>query len=157
MKIQGAFRYGIFLSAADALYWFENFYTEEVHLQQKQNLFGSLLPPGSAEERRVYRKALAKILGTSVSERLTDSPAGRPSETMRNPGIAGKFKLAEPPVFGKDINLILVLNNLASDHKSIRVDMSASTILYTRRTVAEILKAATSVELGPKQGNFSCP
>lgn len=35
MKIQGAFRYGIFLSAADALYWFENFYTEEVHLQQK--------------------------------------------------------------------------------------------------------------------------
>ncbi|NXR78922.1 TGM3L glutamyltransferase, partial [Pycnonotus jocosus] len=55
-------------------------------------------------------------------------------------------------VFGKDINLILVLNNLSSDRKSVRVDMSASTILYTRRTVAEILKAATSVELGPKQG-----
>uniref|UniRef100_A0A8C0Z9R8 protein-glutamine gamma-glutamyltransferase n=1 Tax=Cyanistes caeruleus TaxID=156563 RepID=A0A8C0Z9R8_CYACU len=109
-------------------------------------------PEGSSEERRVYRKALAKILGTSVTEGRTDSAGGRSSETMRNPGIAGKFKLAEPPVFGKDINLILVLSNLSSDRKSVRVDMSASTILYTRRTVAEILKAATSVELGPKQG-----
>ncbi|CAN8191076.1 unnamed protein product [Coccothraustes coccothraustes] len=109
-------------------------------------------PEGSPEERRVYRKALGKILGISVTEGHTDSPGGRSSETMRNPGIAGKFKLAEPPVFGKDINLVLVLNNLSSDRKSIRVDMSASTILYTRRAVAEILKAATSVELGPKQG-----
>ncbi|NXA07941.1 TGM3 glutamyltransferase, partial [Sapayoa aenigma] len=55
-------------------------------------------------------------------------------------------------VFGKDINLILVLNNLSSDRKTVKVDMSASTILYTRRTVAEILKASTSVELGSKQG-----
>ncbi|RMB95681.1 hypothetical protein DUI87_27793 [Hirundo rustica rustica] len=109
-------------------------------------------PEGSSEERRVYKKALAKILGTSVTEGRTDSPGGGSSETMRNPGIAGKFKLAEPPVFGKDINLILVLNNLSSDRKSVRVDMSASTILYTRRTVTEILKAATSVELGPRQG-----
>lgn len=115
---------------------------------------GSLLPPGSSEERQVYRKALSKILGISVTEGHTDSAGGRSSETMRNPGIAGKFKLAEPPVFGKDINLVLVLNNLSSDRKSIRVDMSASTILYTRRAVAEILKAATAVELGPKQGNF---
>ncbi|NXS10573.1 TGM3L glutamyltransferase, partial [Neodrepanis coruscans] len=55
-------------------------------------------------------------------------------------------------VFGKDINLILILNNLSSDRKTVKVDMSASTILYTRRTVAEILKASTSVELGSKQG-----
>ncbi|NXK65151.1 TGM3 glutamyltransferase, partial [Sylvietta virens] len=55
-------------------------------------------------------------------------------------------------VFGKDINLILVLNNLSSDRKSVKVYMSASTILYTRRAVEEILKAATSVELGPRQG-----
>ncbi|KAM7038148.1 uncharacterized protein M8220_010277 [Acridotheres tristis] len=109
-------------------------------------------PEGSSEERRVYKKALAKILGTSVTEGRTDSPGGRSAETMRNPGIAGKFKLVEPPVFGKDINLVLVLNNLSSDRKRVRVDMSASTILYTRRAVAEILKAATSVELGPKQG-----
>lgn len=120
-------------------------------------LLGSLLPPGSAEERQVYKKALAKILGTSVTEGRTDSPGGRSADSMRNPGIAGKFKLAEPPVFGKDINLVLVLNNLSSERKSVRVDMSASTILYTRRAVAEILKAATSVELGPKQGNFWFP
>lgn len=73
---------------------------------------------------------------------------------MRNPGISGKFKLAEPPVFGKDINLILILNNLSTDHKTVKVDISASSVLYTRRAVAEILKANTSVDLGSKQGNF---
>lgn len=154
MKIWGAFKYCIFLSDAATLYWSESLYTEKCICNKSRILLGSLLPPGSSEERRVYKKALAKILGTSVAEGRTDSPEGRPSETMRNPGIAGKFKLAEPPVFGKDINLILVLSNLSSARKSVKVDMSASTILYTRRAVAEILKAATSVELGPKQGNF---
>ncbi|KAM6248267.1 protein-glutamine gamma-glutamyltransferase 6-like [Porphyrio hochstetteri] len=109
-------------------------------------------PEGSAEERQVYKKALAKILGSSITEGHTESSDGRPSEALRNPGISGKFKLAEPPVFGKDITLILILSNLSSDRKSVKVDMSASTVLYTRRTVAEILKANTSVDLGPKQG-----
>ncbi|XP_054029530.1 protein-glutamine gamma-glutamyltransferase 6, partial [Dryobates pubescens] len=105
-------------------------------------------PEGSAEERRVYKKALAKIFGSSFTEGRRESP----SEAIRNPGIAGRFKLAEPPLFGKDINLILILNNLSVDHKTVKVDMSASTILYTRRTVAEILKATTSVDLGSRQG-----
>ncbi|NWQ80535.1 TGM3L glutamyltransferase, partial [Columbina picui] len=55
-------------------------------------------------------------------------------------------------VFGKDVTLILILNNLSSDHKTVKVDMSASTVLYTRRAVAEIMKATTSVDLGSKQG-----
>uniref|UniRef100_A0A8D0F6F3 protein-glutamine gamma-glutamyltransferase n=1 Tax=Strix occidentalis caurina TaxID=311401 RepID=A0A8D0F6F3_STROC len=108
-------------------------------------------PEGSSEERRVYKKALAKIFGSNITEGHTESPDERSSETIRNPGISGKFKLAEPPVFGKDITLILILNNLSFDHKTVKVDMSASTILYTRRAVAEILKATTSVDLGSKQ------
>ncbi|KAK2520806.1 erythrocyte membrane protein band 4.2 [Columba guinea] len=109
-------------------------------------------PEGSPEERRVYKKALAKILGPNITAGHTESPAERSSETLRNPGISGKFKLAEPPVFGKDVSLILILNNLSSDQKTVKVDMSASTVLYTRRAVTEILKATTSVDLGPKQG-----
>lgn len=57
-------------------------------------------------------------------------------------------------MFGKDVTLILILNNLTSDHKTVKVDMSASTVLYTRRAVAEILKATASVDLGSKQGNL---
>ncbi|KFW71269.1 Protein-glutamine gamma-glutamyltransferase 6, partial [Pygoscelis adeliae] len=109
-------------------------------------------PEGSSEERRVYKKALAKIFGSNITEGHTESPDERSSETIRNPGISGKFKLAEPPVFGKDITLILILNNLSFDRKTVKVDMSASTVLYTRRAVAEILKATTSVDLGSKQG-----
>ncbi|NXX14811.1 TGM3 glutamyltransferase, partial [Podargus strigoides] len=55
-------------------------------------------------------------------------------------------------VFGKDVTLILILNNLSFDRKTVKVDFSASTILYTRRAVAEIMKANTSVDLGSKQG-----
>ncbi|KAM9285136.1 protein-glutamine gamma-glutamyltransferase 6-like [Morus bassanus] len=109
-------------------------------------------PEGSSEERRVYKKALAKIFGSNTTEGHMESPHERPSETARNPGISGKFKLAEPPVFGKDVTLILILNNLTSDHKTVKVDISASTVLYTRRAVAEILKATTSVDLGSKKG-----
>nr|XP_009513262.1 PREDICTED: protein-glutamine gamma-glutamyltransferase 6-like [Phalacrocorax carbo] len=109
-------------------------------------------PEGSSEERRVYKKALAKLFGSNTTEGHTESPHERPSETIRNPGISGKFKLAEPPVFGKDITLILSLNNLSSDHKTVKVDFSASTVLYTRRAVTEVLKATTSVDLGSKKG-----
>uniref|UniRef100_A0A8C3C0I5 protein-glutamine gamma-glutamyltransferase n=1 Tax=Cairina moschata TaxID=8855 RepID=A0A8C3C0I5_CAIMO len=105
-------------------------------------------PEGSSEERRVYKKALAKIFGSNISEGHTEPPRERSSEAVRKPGISGKFKLAEPPVFGKDVTLILILNNLSSDHKTVKVDMSASTVLYTRRAVAEILKATASVDLG---------
>uniref|UniRef100_A0A803YID1 protein-glutamine gamma-glutamyltransferase n=1 Tax=Meleagris gallopavo TaxID=9103 RepID=A0A803YID1_MELGA len=108
-------------------------------------------PEGSSEERRVYKKALAKIFGSHITEGHTASPHERLSDSVRNPGISGKFKLAEPPVFGKDINLILILNNLSTDHKTVKVDISASSVLYTRRAVAEILKANTSVDLGSKQ------
>jgi len=117
-------------------------------------LLGSLLQTGSSEERQVYKKALAKIFGSNITEGRTESPDERSSERITNPGISGKFKLAEPPVFGKDITLLLILNNLSCDHKIVKVDMSASTVLYTRRAVTEILKATTSVDLGSKQGNF---
>lgn len=129
-------------------------YREGAIATEVRILLGSFLWPGSPEERRIYKKALAKIFGPSITEGHRESPDERPSENIRNPGISGKFKLAEPPVFGKDITLILILNNLSFDHKTVKVDMNASAILYTRRAVAEILKATTSVDLGSKQGNF---
>ncbi|XP_014459760.1 protein-glutamine gamma-glutamyltransferase 6 [Alligator mississippiensis] len=105
-------------------------------------------PEGSPEERQVYRKAWNKIFGSNTTERRPEVLNERSTDAARNPGIAGRFKLVEPPVLGHDISLILILNNLSSEHKSVKVNMSASSILYTRRTVAEILQETASVELG---------
>ncbi|EMP28270.1 Protein-glutamine gamma-glutamyltransferase E [Chelonia mydas] len=108
-------------------------------------------PEGSHEEREVYKKACAKARGSHLTERLSEAPNEGSSETVRKPEVSGVFKLVEPPVFGKDINLILILTNLSSEYKPVKVNLSASTILYTRRAVAEILQAATSVDLGSKE------
>ncbi|XP_050774750.1 protein-glutamine gamma-glutamyltransferase E-like [Gopherus flavomarginatus] len=108
-------------------------------------------PEGSHEEREVYKKACAKARGSNLTERLSEVPNEGSSETVRKPEVSGVFKLVEPPVFGKDINLILILTNLSSEYKPVKVNLSASTILYTRRAVAEILQAATSVDLGSKE------
>ncbi|KFP27215.1 Protein-glutamine gamma-glutamyltransferase E, partial [Colius striatus] len=51
----------------------------------------------------------------------------------------------------KDLNLILVLTNLQSDSKTVHVNMTAWSTLYTRRPVHEIWKDSTSVTLSPKE------
>lgn len=56
---------------------------------------------------------------------------------------------------GKDLNLILVLTNLQSDAKTVHVNMTAWSTVYTRRPVREIWKDSISVTLSPKEGNFS--
>lgn len=158
IKIWKTFRYCIFLGDAELTHCIVlKAFTKRRCIGNKTMNFTWFLWTGSSEERRVYKKALAKILGSNITEGHTEPPDERSSETVRNPGISGKFKLVEPPVFGKDITLILILNNLSFDHKTVKVDMSASTVLYTRRAVAEILKATTSVDLGSKQGNFNVP
>uniref|UniRef100_A0A8C0QSN2 protein-glutamine gamma-glutamyltransferase n=1 Tax=Chelonoidis abingdonii TaxID=106734 RepID=A0A8C0QSN2_CHEAB len=86
-------------------------------------------PEGSHEEREVYKKACAKARGSNLTERLSEAPNEGSSETVRKPEVSGVFKLVEPPVFGKDINLILILTNLSSEYKPVKVNLSASTIL----------------------------
>ncbi|XP_074868233.1 protein-glutamine gamma-glutamyltransferase 6-like [Carettochelys insculpta] len=108
-------------------------------------------PEGSPEERAVYKKAFAKARGANVTERLSEVRNDASSETVRRPEISGVFKLVEIPVFGNDVNLILILTNLSDEYKPVKVNLSASTILYTRRAVAEILQEATSVDLGSKE------
>jgi len=63
--------------------------------------------------------------------------------------------VAGPLEVGKDLNLILVLANLQSHAKTVHVNMTAWSTVYTRRPVNEIWKDFISVTLSPKEGNFS--
>ncbi|XP_061486651.1 protein-glutamine gamma-glutamyltransferase E-like [Rhineura floridana] len=108
-------------------------------------------PEGSAEERSVYRKACAEMSGASPRTRRPSASDAAASELITHPGLFGKFKLAQPPVLGKDINLILTLANLATSPKTVTVNLSVSTVLYTRTAIKEILKEVTNVSLGAKE------
>uniref|UniRef100_A0A8C6XXK4 protein-glutamine gamma-glutamyltransferase n=1 Tax=Naja naja TaxID=35670 RepID=A0A8C6XXK4_NAJNA len=92
-------------------------------------------PEGSTEERSIYRKACMELSGSSLSEAAA-------SELITHPELFGKFKLTQPPVLGKDVNLILSLCNLSTSPKTVTVNLSVSSVLYTRRAVKEILKEA---------------
>lgn len=119
-----------------------------------------VVPAGSRKERQVYRKAVRKLFSTEARGRRG---RGRRSsgrglwrdallEPPRQPSIAGKFKLLEPPVLGHDLKLALCLANLTPQPQRVRVNISAATILYTRRPVAEILQESHAVRLGPQEG-----
>ncbi|CAI5778688.1 protein-glutamine gamma-glutamyltransferase E-like [Podarcis lilfordi] len=109
-------------------------------------------PEGSAEERNIYRKACSQMYGSTPSEsRMSTTDDASASELITHPGLFGKFKLAQPPILGKDINLILTLANLAPEPKTITVNLSVSSVLYTRTAIREILKEVMTVSLGNKE------
>lgn len=85
--------------------------------------------------------------------------AGRPpaadSElggSSKKPGTRGKCQpVPQLPVTGRDVSPTSILRNLLLDFKTVRVDPSASTVLYTRKSMDEILLKSRSIKLGSKE------
>ncbi|NXT48515.1 TGM3 glutamyltransferase, partial [Pluvianellus socialis] len=102
---------------------------------------------GSKKERDVFKKARKKL---GLEDKF-DPTAPTPREIDQKPDISGKFKVAGPLEVGKDLNLILVLENLQSDPKTVHVNMTAWSTVYTRRPVRGIWKDSISVTLSPKE------
>ncbi|XP_040293041.1 protein-glutamine gamma-glutamyltransferase E-like [Bufo bufo] len=65
--------------------------------------------------------------------------------------ISGKFKLLSPLVVGQDINLILNLQNQTPYHRPVKVNLSASSVLYTGRRVNDIFTDQKSLIVSPNQ------
>nr|DBA27786.1 TPA: hypothetical protein GDO54_008245 [Pyxicephalus adspersus] len=65
--------------------------------------------------------------------------------------VTGKFKLLSPLVVGDDINLLLILKNLTPYHRPVKVNLSASTILYTGRRLSDIFTDQKSLIISPSQ------
>ncbi|NXN50715.1 TGM3 glutamyltransferase, partial [Rynchops niger] len=101
---------------------------------------------GSKKERDIFKKARKKL---GLEDKF-DPTAPTQREIEQKPDISGKFKVAGPLQVGKDLNLILVLTNLQSDAKTVHINMTAWSTLYTRRPVHGIWKDSISVTLSPK-------
>ncbi|NXN44673.1 TGM3 glutamyltransferase, partial [Rhinoptilus africanus] len=102
---------------------------------------------GSKKEREVFKKARKKL---GLEDKF-DPTAPTQQEIEQKPDISGKFKVAGHLQVGKDLDLILVLANLQSDAKTVHINMTAWSTVYTRRPVHGIWKDSISVTLSPKE------
>ncbi|XP_054074484.1 protein-glutamine gamma-glutamyltransferase E-like [Rissa tridactyla] len=102
---------------------------------------------GSKKERDIFKKARKKL---GLEDKF-DPTAPTPQEIEQKPDVSGKFKVAGPLQIGKDLDLILVLANLQSDAKTVHINMTAWSTVYTRRPVHGIWKDSISVTLSPKE------
>ncbi|NWI71096.1 TGM3 glutamyltransferase, partial [Todus mexicanus] len=102
---------------------------------------------GSTKERDIFKKARKKL---GLEDKF-DPTAPTPQEIDQKPDLSGKFKVAGPLEIGKDLNLILVLANLQSDAKTVHVNMTAWSTVYTRRPIHQIWKDSISITLSPKE------
>ncbi|XP_042318202.1 LOW QUALITY PROTEIN: protein-glutamine gamma-glutamyltransferase E-like [Sceloporus undulatus] len=102
-------------------------------------------PEGSAKEREIFNKARAKLNLSSL-----DATAARLPEEAK-PDVTGKFKVQSPPKVGKDVDLVLLLTNLASTARSLTANMTAWSIIYTGKAIHEVWKDSLAVTLGPKE------
>ncbi|KAM4017592.1 protein-glutamine gamma-glutamyltransferase 5-like [Anomaloglossus baeobatrachus] len=82
---------------------------------------------GSEKERVVFKKALEMRnkpnTGNQVPE---DKPAPNPPPSK--PGVKLRLKLKESPVFGQDVQLIVLLTNLTSSRKQVNIHLNVQAI-----------------------------
>lgn len=103
-------------------------------------------PDGSADNRRIYKKAceILHIPTTEVSLRSDEAAQAKPE-------ISGKFQVLKPTEIGQEINLTLILTNLTSNSKTVKVDLSVFSVLYTGKPIQGILNESKSVTLLAKK------
>ncbi|XP_053309882.1 protein-glutamine gamma-glutamyltransferase E-like [Spea bombifrons] len=117
---------------------------------------------GTAKEREVFQKARSNLpsVGFRVMSRRAGGGAGgagafsaaeRTDEPAPKPDFTGTFKLSGQPQVGENVVVPLALKNTAADTKSIKVNITATAIVYTRAPVKEILSEEKSVSLGPNE------
>ncbi|XP_030066928.1 protein-glutamine gamma-glutamyltransferase E isoform X2 [Microcaecilia unicolor] len=98
-------------------------------------------PDGSPENRRVYKKAYDILHGPTTEVQF------RALAVPRKPEISGRFTVPEPIEIGQDANVSLILKNLTSGAKTVKVDLSAFTVIYTGKQIQEIFSESRSVSL----------
>ncbi|XP_063816599.1 protein-glutamine gamma-glutamyltransferase E-like [Pseudophryne corroboree] len=61
--------------------------------------------------------------------------------------ISAEFKTSSVRAIGKDVDLSLLITNLTTDSKTIKVDIRACSVLYTRKELHELLKESREIHL----------
>ncbi|OCT62794.1 hypothetical protein XELAEV_18043885mg [Xenopus laevis] len=105
-------------------------------------------PEGSSEERDVYFKAQRQLAESSTGI-IALSAASSVKTAARAPkcAISCTFELIAQPQFGEDITIILNLKNGSSGNRNVKLNWTATSIVYNRTPFKEILKNSQAVYL----------
>ncbi|XP_063315178.1 protein-glutamine gamma-glutamyltransferase E-like [Pelobates fuscus] len=117
---------------------------------------------GTAKEREIYEKARRKLSGPVVSSRSAAS--GRMAAFASNaavsermeapapkPDYVGSFSLKKKTQVGEDLAVTITLKNTGPQPKVIKVNTTATAIIYTNAPVKEIQKEEQSLSLQPNE------
>ncbi|KAJ7332320.1 hypothetical protein JRQ81_014500 [Phrynocephalus forsythii] len=135
--------------------------TKAVGSDQREDITSAYKPrEGSAEERRVFQKAvsLKQPVGSWRTPRRAAGLPGAPRPPPPPPRaaaaaapIALHIRLVESPALGEDIQLTLLVRNLASAYKEVRLHLSAQAVLHDGRPLAPFCREALDVSFAPGQ------
>ncbi|XP_075033805.1 protein-glutamine gamma-glutamyltransferase E-like [Mixophyes fleayi] len=113
---------------------------------------------GSAKEREIFQKAKDKMrrpaAGFRMAARASDDMASmslREAAPAIKPDFSATFKKSGEPQVGEDFSVSLTLKNTVGDTKTLKVNMTATIIIYNNTPVKVVLTESQSVTLGPNE------
>ncbi|KAM5135152.1 uncharacterized protein ACMZJ9_017776 [Mantella aurantiaca] len=111
-------------------------------------------PEGSDKEREVFFKARNIIQPPRPALRMAArafSATAAAEAAPAKPEFTASFKKAAETQVGEDVKLILTLTNSVSNPQKIKINQTATAIIYNSKPVKNILTESQSVSLGPNE------
>ncbi|XP_060100045.1 protein-glutamine gamma-glutamyltransferase 5-like [Heteronotia binoei] len=109
---------------------------------------------GSVQEKKALYKACRKInsryLNAPNSE-IDKDLASQRNKSLKDIGITMKFKMANCPLYGQDIQMHWVLKNLCNEAKDKKFNLCAQATMYNGCSLNQVWKDNIHVTLGPKE------
>ncbi|KAJ7338643.1 hypothetical protein JRQ81_012545, partial [Phrynocephalus forsythii] len=107
---------------------------------------------GSVQEKaalhRAYRKINPQYLNATNSEIDKDIASNR-NRSLKDTGLIMKFTMANCPVYGQDVQINWVLENMGSEIKDKKFNLSAQGMMYNGCVFDQLWKENMHVTLGP--------
>ncbi|XP_062985874.1 protein-glutamine gamma-glutamyltransferase 5-like [Elgaria multicarinata webbii] len=109
---------------------------------------------GSVQEKKAFYKACRKInsryLNAPNSEIDKDIASHR-NKSLKDAGITMKFKMANCPLYGQDVQIKWVLENLCNETQDKKFNLCAQGMMHNGCSLDQLWKESMHVMLGPKE------
>lgn len=113
--------------------------------------------PASVEEKaalyRAYRKINPQYLNATNAEIDKDITSNR-NRSLKDSGLTMKFTMANCPIYGQDVEINWVLENVGSEIKDRKFNLIAQGMMYNGCVFDQLWKENIHVTLGPGEGNM---
>uniref|UniRef100_A0A670IKE8 Transglutaminase-like domain-containing protein n=2 Tax=Podarcis muralis TaxID=64176 RepID=A0A670IKE8_PODMU len=109
---------------------------------------------GSLQEKKAFYKACRKISSqylNAPNSEIDKDIASQRNKTLKDTGVTMKFKMANCPLYGQDVQIKWMLENLSNEAKDRKFNLCAQGMIYNGCSLDPIWKDCVHVTLGPKE------